>query len=108
MRANFVVILSSLVLVSGILGCSTSSSKPSSGHQQTSSPSPLRDACLLYEMGKLDAAEQKLQAILQTGPHNPAAASLLGLVREAEYRRESGQERPWGYFQTIPQQPIYR
>lgn len=108
MRVNFVVILSSLAVVSGILGCSSPSSKPNSSRQQTSSPSPLRDAHLLYEMGKLDAAELKLQAILQAEPHNPAAGYLLGLVHEAEYRRESGQERPWGYYPTIPPQPIYR
>jgi predicted Zn-dependent protease len=108
MRASFVVILGSLALVSGILGCSAPSSKPSSSRQQTSSPNPLRDAYLLYEMGKLDAAEQKVQAILKTQPDNPAAGYLLSLLQEAQYMRETGRERPWGYIQTYPPQPIYR
>jgi hypothetical protein len=38
----------------------------------------------------------------------PNSGYLLGLVHEAQYRRATGQERPWGYYQTIPQQPIYR
>ena len=59
-------------------------------------------------MGKLDLAEQKPRVVLQTEPENPAAGYLLSLVHEAQYRREAGQERPGGYYQTIPQQPIYR
>ena len=39
--------LSGLVLVSGVLGCSTASSKPRSSQQQTSTATPLRDAYLL-------------------------------------------------------------
>ena len=62
----------------------------------------------MYEMGKLDLAEQKLHLVLQTAPENPSAGYLLGLVHEAQYWRATGQERPWGYYQTIPQQPIYR
>jgi predicted Zn-dependent protease len=103
MRANFVVILSGLVLVSGVLGCSTASSKPRSSHQQASTARPLWDAYLLYEMDKLDAAEQKLQAILKAEPDNPAAGYLLNLVREAQYR-----EQPKAFYPTLPPQLIYR
>ena len=71
-------------------------------------PSPpanreLSDARILYEMGRLDAAEKKLLGVLQAEPENPAAAYLLGLVREAQYR-----ERPREYYPTIPPQRIYR
>lgn len=103
MRANSVVILSGLVLVSGVLGCSTPSSKPRSSHQQMSTATPLRDAYLLYELGKLDAAEQRLQAILQAEPGNPVAGYLLKLVREAQYL-----EQPKAFYPTFPPQPTYR
>jgi hypothetical protein len=103
MRANIVVILISAALASGILGCSSPSSKPSSSLQQASSPNPLRDAYLFYEMGKLDAAEKKLQAILQKEPHNSDAGYLLSLVHEAQYR-----EQPKAYYPTLPPQLIYR
>jgi len=89
--------------MAGVPGCSTSSPKLKASRQQVSRPDPLRDAYLLYEMGKLEVAEQKLQAILQMDPHNPDAARLLGLVHEAERKRPA-----WGYYQTIPQQPIYQ
>jgi hypothetical protein len=36
----------------------------------------------------------------------PRSPYLLSLVHGAQYRRETGQERTWGYYQTIPQQPI--
>jgi hypothetical protein len=54
-------------------------------------------------MGKLAAAEKELLGVLQAEPENPAAAYLLGLVRQAQYR-----ERPQEYHPTIPPQPIYR
>jgi hypothetical protein len=63
----------------------------------------LSDARTLYEMGKLDVAEKRLLGVLQAEPENPAAAYLLDLVREAQYR-----ERPREYYPTIPPQPIYR
>jgi Tfp pilus assembly protein PilF len=108
MRASFVVIIGSLTLISGILGCSTPSSKLSSSRQQPSSANPLRDAYLLYEMGKLDSAEQKLRAILDKEPDDAHAKYLLELVYAAEMQRKSGQARPWGYYPTFPPQPIYR
>ncbi len=103
MKANFAVILSGLVLVSGVLGCSTASSKPRSNHQQPSTATLLWDAYLLYEMDKLEAAEQKLQPILKAEPDNPAAGYLLSLVREAQYR-----EQPKAYYPTLPPQLIHR
>ncbi len=35
------------------------------------------------------------------------ALGLLVLVEKGRYRRATGQDQPRGYFQTIPQQPIY-
>jgi beta-lactamase regulating signal transducer with metallopeptidase domain len=86
----------------------TPDSKAGSNDQQTGSANPLRDAYVLYELGQFGAAEQKLQAVLQKAPEDAAAAYLLSLVHEAQHRRESGQERPWGYYPTIPPKPIYR
>jgi hypothetical protein len=108
MEKALTLFLSGSVLLSGVVGCATPGPKVDSGRGQTSTATALTDARILYEMGKLDLAEQKLHVVLQTGPENPAAGYLLSLVHEAQYRREAGQERPWGYYQTIPQQPIYR
>jgi len=95
-------------LVCGMTGCSTPSRKPGSSHPQKASATQLRDAYVLYKAGKFALAEQKLQAILKSQPDDPAADYLMSLVCDAEQRRQNGQEQPWGYHQTIPQQPIYR
>ena len=108
MKIALTLFVSGSVLLSGAVGCATSGPKVDSGRGQTYTATTLSDAKILYEMGKLDLAEQKLHVVLQTAPENPAAGCLLGLVHEAQYRRATGQEQPWGYYQTIPQQPIYR
>ena len=101
-------LLSGLVVLFAFAGCSTSTSKANSNHASTATARELSDAKLLYEMGKLDVAVQKLDAVLRTEPGNAAAVHLLGLVRDRQAMRESGLERPLGYIQTIPPQPIYR
>ena len=108
MKIALTLFLCASVLLSGVVGCATSGPKVDSGRGQKSPATTLSDARILYEMGKLDLAEQKLHLVLQTAPENLAAGYLLGLVHEAQYRLATGQERPWGYYQTIPQQPIYR
>jgi len=108
MKIALTLFVSGSVLLSGAVGCATSGPKVDSGRGQTYTATTLSDAKILYEMGKLDLAEQELHVLLQTEPESPAAGYLLSLVHEAQYRREAGQERPWGYYQTIPQQPIYR
>ena len=106
MKTYLSYILSSLIVTS-VVGCSTSSSKVASTHP-ASTATELADGKLLYEMGKLDLAEQKLEAVLRAEPDNAKARYYLVLVHQNQQRRENGQERPWGYYQTFPQQPIYR
>ncbi len=104
MKTKCVAVASLTFLLLGIVGCSTSTPKPNRSAQQTSGASPLRDAYLLYKMGEFDPAEQRLHVVLQKEPDNPAAQHLLGMVHEAERKPRL----PWGYYPTIPQQPIYR
>jgi hypothetical protein len=109
MKANLTTLLVSLTLA-GVIGCSTSTSRVASHHEPAPVSMELADARVLYMMGRLDVAEQKLEAVLQKEPGNAKARYYLTLVHAAQYRRESGQEQPWiwGYYQTIPPQPIYR
>ena len=102
------ILLSGLLVLFAFAGCSTSGSKPDSSHTPASTARNLSDAKLLYEMGKLDVAVQKLDDVLRTEPGNPAAVYLLSLAPERQAMRERRLERPWGYIQTDPPQPIYR
>ncbi len=49
----------------------------------------VRDGKLLYEMGKLDAAEDKLRAAMQLDPDNVGASYYLNLIQQAKSRREA-------------------
>jgi hypothetical protein len=108
MTTHRMILLSGLLVLFALAGCSTSGSKADSSPAAASTARNLSDAKLLYELGKLDMAEQKLDEILRTEPGNPAAVYLLCLVRDREAMRDRGLERPWGYIQTDPPQPIYR
>ena len=108
MRTKLLVPLSTLLLAFAFLGCSTPKPSPGSGHPEVASPSPLRSAYYYYQLGRLDLAEEKIQTVLRAEPDDSAALYLLGLVREREHRRQIGEEPAWGYYQTFPQQPIYR
>jgi len=101
-------ILFSSLLLATVVGCATSTPKVSTSHKPAANGTDLDDARVLYELGKFDAAEQKLEGVLQKDPDNPMALHLLALVEKGRSRRETGQERPWGYHPTIPPQPIYR
>ncbi|MGH7953012.1 MAG: hypothetical protein ACREFE_14005 [Limisphaerales bacterium] len=93
-----------ITVVIGIAGCSTSSSKVATTRQIDSNTATMvEDARLLYEMGQLDAAEKKLQVVLAAEPANAKAHYYLDLVHQAANRKP----QPLGYYQTIPQQPIY-
>lgn len=86
----------------GIAGCSTPSSKVASGQRPVSTTAAaVEDARRLYEMGRLDDAQHKLQAILAIEPDNPKAQYYLALV----HRSQELKPQPRGYYQTIPQQP---
>ena len=49
----------------------------------------VQDGRLLYEMGKLDDAEAKLNQALVINPDNPAAFYYLNLIQQAKFVREA-------------------
>ena len=51
----------------------------------------VRDGILLYEMGKLDEAETKLNEALSKDPDNSAAFYYLNLIKQARYSRNAHQ-----------------
>ncbi len=88
----------------GIAGCSTPSPKVASIQRPVStSAATVEDARLLYEAGRLDDAQHKLEAVLKIEPDNKKAQYYMDLI--ASTRQQPPQPR--GYYQTIPQQPIY-
>ena len=99
-----------ITLSVGIVVCSTSSPKVASSHRPDSSTAAtVEDARLLYETGKLDDARRKLQAALKIEPENKKAQYYLALVYQCRAKIQEQQDKPTpkGYYQTIPQQPIY-
>jgi predicted Zn-dependent protease len=69
----------------------------------------LQDARLMFEVGDLDHAEQELRRILRSTPDNKSAQYYLALIGHVRARRSNGYGRqPDFWFQTIPQQPVYR
>lgn len=107
MKTVLKILLSGFLLTT-LVGCTTSTPKVNPSRKPVARGTELNDARLLYELGKFDAAEQKLEGVLRKDPDNPIAIYLLAMVEKGRYRRESGQEQPWGYYPTIPPQPIYR
>jgi len=94
----------SITVFVGIAGCSTLSPKVASSQRPVSTTAAtVEDARRLYEMGRLDDAWHKLQAILAIEPDNQKAQYYLALV----HRSQELKPQPRGYYQTIPQQPIY-
>jgi Tfp pilus assembly protein PilF len=87
-----------------IAGCSAPSPKVASSQRPVSTPAAtVEDARYLYEAGRLDDAQHKLEAVLKVEPDNKKAQYYMDLIAAA--RKQSPQPR--GYYQTIPQQPIY-
>ena len=105
---NIRAFIMGITLLLGLAGCSTPHPKTVTGVPSASTTATaLEDGRLLYEMGKLDDSEQKLQAVLEIEPDNTQAQYYLALVHRAQYERQYRQPTPKGYYQTIPQQPIY-
>jgi Tfp pilus assembly protein PilF len=87
-----------------IAGCSKPSPKVASSQHPVSTPvATVEDAQRLYEMGRLDDAQHKLEAVLKVEPDNKKAQYYMDLI--ASTRQHPPQPR--GYYQTIPPQPIY-
>ena len=57
--------------------------------QKTDAGTLVQDGRLLYEMGKLDDAEAKLNQALVLNPDNPAAFYYLNLIQQAKFVREA-------------------
>ena len=92
-----------ITVLAGIAGCSAPSSKVASIQGPVSTTAAtVEDARQLYEMGRLDDAQHKLQAVLAIEPDNQKAQYYLALVHHSQDLKQ-----PRGYYQTIPQQPIY-
>ncbi|HKQ37774.1 MAG TPA: hypothetical protein VJ063_06825 [Verrucomicrobiae bacterium] len=106
---NVQFIVGVAVLV-GIAGCSTPTPNSEISHQSDfAKAAMIEDAQQLYEMGKLDAAEQRLQSVLAIDPNNRKARYYLSLVKEARGRVERERSRKfWGYYPTYPLKPIYQ
>jgi len=100
MKTNRAFIIGITVFV-GIAGCSMPSPKVVSSQRPVSTTAAaVEDARQLYEMGRIDDAKQKLQAVLAIEPDNKKAQYYMALIA-------STPRQPTGYYQTIPQQPIY-
>ena len=92
----------------GIAGCSTPSPKVASSRpRDNTTTATVEDARLLYETGKLDDAWRKLQAVLEIEPDNQKAQYYLALVHHSQELSQNQPPTARGYYQTIPQQPIY-
>lgn len=57
--------------------------------QKTDAGTLVQDGKLLYEMGKLDDAENKLNQALVLDPDSPAAFYYLNLIQQAKFAREA-------------------
>jgi Tfp pilus assembly protein PilF len=109
---NVRLIISVTVLV-GIAGCSTPTPNSTISHQSDVADvaTTIEDAKQLYEMGKMNAAEEKLQSVLAIEPNNRVARYYLALVKEAQGRKAAVERRSpkfWGYYPTDPPKPIYQ
>ena len=104
MKPKFTIVLSSLSLAA-VLGCASPGSKATSNQRPEPLPTEIQYARDLYEMGKLELAEQKLQKVLWADPSNLEARYYMDLVHESQIRNQL--PKPRAFIQTIPQQPIY-
>ncbi len=64
---------------------------PQIASQKVDAATMVQDAKVLYEMGKLDDAQQKLRDALKLDPDNRAAYYYLNLIGEANYARNSAE-----------------
>ena len=105
--SGFMKAFLSILILACAVGCSTSKPTVTSSTQPSSAIPSLKDAEQLYHAGQLDSAELALRAILKADPKNQEARYYLSLVYRSESEVANRQPKPQGYYQTIPQQPIY-
>jgi Tfp pilus assembly protein PilF len=101
------VLFQSLILVAALSfsGCSTP--KPSQSQLQRFEAATVSLAKEEYESGKLEASKENLKAVLKADPKNQAAQYYLHLVEAAESAQLANAGQPIGWYQTVPQQPIF-
>ena len=100
MKSVFFLLLSfSMALC--FCGCTTT--KPIQSQSQHFEANTVNVAIEQYHSGELDAAKENLLAVLKTDPNNQKAQYYLDLIEKSQ----TTPRKPWGYYQTIPQQPIY-
>jgi hypothetical protein len=64
---------------------------PGAMAQKTDAATLAQDGRVLYEMGKFDEAQVKLELAMKLDPDNQAAFYYLNLIKEAKYSRQSEQ-----------------
>jgi len=104
---DFMKALLSILILACVVGCFTTKPAATGSSEQSSAIPSLKMAEQLYREGQFDSAELALRAILLNDPKNQEARYYLELVYRAEAEVVSRQSRRQGYYQTIPQQPIY-
>jgi Tfp pilus assembly protein PilF len=90
-----------LLAILCVSGCSTA--KPTQSQSQHFEADTVNVAIEQYHSGKLQAAKENLLAILKFDPKDQEAQYYLSLIEKSQ----ATPRNPWGYYQTIPQQPIY-
>ncbi|MCI0748518.1 MAG: hypothetical protein L0Y58_24180 [Verrucomicrobia subdivision 3 bacterium] len=68
---------------------------PDMQQERVSAGTLVQDGKLLFEAGKLDAAEAKLQQAIDLDPANTAAFTYLNLIREQRFRQENAKREDW-------------
>ncbi|HXT13241.1 MAG TPA: hypothetical protein VN873_16910 [Candidatus Angelobacter sp.] len=101
------ILLTASILLSATIGCSTPPHPKPVTVYHADLAREASYAQSLYEKGYLDLAEQKFRAVLQIDPNNAKAQYYLNLVQQTHVQRTADEHKPRGYYQTIPQQPIY-
>jgi Mg-chelatase subunit ChlD len=75
--------------VEGAVRAKIAPTRPSSGIARDENSRLVQDGRLLFELGKHEAAEKKLQEALNAEPENRAAAYYLDLAKDAQHRDET-------------------
>jgi Tfp pilus assembly protein PilF len=100
MKSDFFLLLGfSMALC--FCGCSTT--KTTQSQPEHFEADTVNVAIEQYHSGKLETANENLQAVLKVEPKNQKAQYYLSLIEKSQ----ATPRKPLGYYQTIPQQPIY-
>jgi|SRR5271154_3096219 len=87
--------------------CGFSTTKPTQSQSQHFEAETVNLAKEQYESGKLKTAKENLLAVLKADPKDSAAQYYLHLVEDAQIAKANEPRQPQGFYQTIPQRPIY-